>query len=107
MMYVQSLLSLRSERSRKPISLHKHTHPSFWSFFQVFLCGADPCYVSCYIYYGTLLLCIMCLEFVFKIGIKHFKSTTLVKILELEAKQSQYPYNLHTKVRLIKKIPIV
>ena len=29
MMYVRPLLSTRSERSSKPISLHKHTHPNF------------------------------------------------------------------------------
>ena len=35
MMYIQPLLSTHSERSSKPISLHKHIHPNF--FFSRFL----------------------------------------------------------------------
>ena len=42
MVYVWLLLSTHSERSSKPISLHKHIYLNF-SFSPVSLCGADPC----------------------------------------------------------------
>ena len=45
MMYDGPLLSILSERSSKPISLHKHIH-HYFLLFPVSLCGADPCYVS-------------------------------------------------------------
>ena len=45
MMYARPLLTTHSEKSSKPISLHKPIHPNFcfsWFLFN----GEDPCYVS-------------------------------------------------------------
>ena len=63
MMYVRPRLSTHSEGSSKPISLHKHIHPNFrfpWSLSMALTLAMSQ------VYDYSFLLCLVCLESVFR-----------------------------------------